>query len=53
MVLRFWQDLPPSLVLEAVDQIFDRAKDADAKRADEGQQNIPCWYFSEQRHAGA
>ncbi|PYX76176.1 MAG: hypothetical protein DMG72_05640 [Acidobacteria bacterium] len=41
MVLRFWQDLPPSLVLEAVDQIFDRAKDADAKRADEGQQNIP------------
>jgi len=41
MVLRIWQDLPPSLVLVAVDQIFDRAKDADAKRADEGQQNIP------------
>jgi len=39
-VLRFWQDLPSSLVLDACDHILDRAKDADAKRADEGQQNI-------------
>jgi hypothetical protein len=35
MVLRVWQDLPPTLALDAIDQIFDRAKDAD-----EEQQNI-------------
>jgi len=35
MVLRFWKEMPPSLVLGAVDQIFDRAK-----VADEGEQNI-------------
>jgi tetratricopeptide (TPR) repeat protein len=29
MVLRFWQDLPSSVVLDAIDQILDRAKDAD------------------------
>jgi hypothetical protein len=32
MVLRFWQELPASLVLQAVDQLIDRARDADQKQ---------------------
>ncbi len=31
MVARFWQHLPPSTVLEAIDELLDRAKEADEK----------------------
>jgi hypothetical protein len=34
MVLRVWQDLPPSLVLSAIDEILDRAKDVDEREHD-------------------
>jgi hypothetical protein len=34
MVSRFWQDLPGSLVLEAVERILERAKEADAVQRD-------------------
>src|ERR1700737_4485594 len=40
MVLRFWQDLPAPLVLQAIDQILDRAKDADAVQRNSGEQAL-------------
>jgi hypothetical protein len=39
MVIRFWQGLPPSLVLQAIDQILDRAKDAEQAQRNKGEQN--------------
>ncbi|HKN70850.1 MAG TPA: hypothetical protein VJX30_07470 [Terriglobales bacterium] len=35
MLLQVWESLPPSLVLSAIDQIFDRAKDVDEDRAND------------------
>lgn len=32
MILRFWKDLPPSIVVEALDEIMDRAKEADKEQ---------------------
>src|SRR6266849_371062 len=40
MVLRFWQDLPAPLVLQAIDQILERAKDADEVHRNSGEQAL-------------
>jgi tetratricopeptide (TPR) repeat protein len=39
MVLRFWQELPAPLVLEAIDQLLDRAKGAEQVQQNTSQQN--------------
>ena len=33
MVVRFWRGLPPSLVLQAIDAVLEKAKDTDAEHA--------------------
>lgn len=40
IVLRFWRDLPAALVLQAIDQIFERAKDADVVQQNKGDQAL-------------
>jgi tetratricopeptide (TPR) repeat protein len=46
MVFRFWHELPASVVLEAIDQILDRAKEADKT-----QQNIRVGISTQQSDA--
>jgi len=40
IVLCCWQDLPASLILQAIDQILDRAKEADEVHRNSGEQSL-------------
>ena len=40
MVLRFWEELPAPLVLQAIDQILDRGKDVDEVQRKAGEQDL-------------